>query len=229
MVNAASVTLSDGSNVIDTAITNNGECTFTGVSPGTYNVRVAAAGYDTLTETITVSKTNTSFTISVTPVSADPVDYLATLTLQNSIDEPIEGASVVIDEQTVTSDSDGEASFNLYEGQYDVTITCEGYKTYTERITITSSGENNFEMYLMGWDVNILVTDNEDNPLEGITVILNTVEGVTLQDGTCSFTDVFSANGLYSVEIYEDGYASYNENITVLGDEETVTVVLQPQ
>lgn len=136
---------------------------------------------------------------------------------------------MVIDEQTVTSDSDGKASFNLYEGQYDVTITCEGYKTYTERITVTSLGENNFEMYLMGWDVNILVTDNEDYPLEGITVILNAEEGVTLSDGTCSFTDVISSNGVYTVEIYEAGYENYTENITVLGDEETVTVVLQPQ
>ena len=52
---------------------------------------------------------------------------------------PIEGASVVIDETTKTTGSAGGCSFNgIAEGSVSVTVSAVGYTSKTETITVSS-------------------------------------------------------------------------------------------
>ncbi len=52
---------------------------------------------------------------------------------------PIEGASVVIDETTKTTGSAGGCSFNdIAEGSVSVTVSADGYTSKTETITVSS-------------------------------------------------------------------------------------------
>ena len=52
--------------------------------------------------------------------------------------DPIEGASVVIDETTKTTGSAGGCSFSLTDGTYSASVTKEGYEDKTASITVAS-------------------------------------------------------------------------------------------
>lgn len=60
-INGATVKLGDVTRTTGGA----GGCTFTDIEDGSYSVEVSAEGYDSKTESITVSENNTSFTISL--------------------------------------------------------------------------------------------------------------------------------------------------------------------
>ena len=79
---------------------------------------------------------------SVTPATpqepATPATQNISFTINDGTD-PIEGASVVIDETTKTTGSAGGCSFNdIAEGSVSVTVSAEGYNSKTETITVSS-------------------------------------------------------------------------------------------
>lgn len=64
-IEGATVTIGDKTGTTGSA----GGCSISGVEEGSVSVEVAATGYTTKTETITVDETHTSFTISLTASS----------------------------------------------------------------------------------------------------------------------------------------------------------------
>ena len=50
--------------------------------------------------------------------------------------DPIQSASVVIDETTKTTGSAGGCSFSLVDGTYEIEISKDGYTTKTEEVTV---------------------------------------------------------------------------------------------
>lgn len=62
--------------------------------------------------------------------------------------DPVQGATVVIGQNSKTTGSAGGCSFNdLTDGSYEVTVTAEGYVEKTETITV-SSGNTSFTISL---------------------------------------------------------------------------------
>lgn len=59
------------------------------------------------------------------------------ITVQDSNEDAIQGASVVIGETSKTTGSAGGCSFTLVDGAYEVTVSAEGYTTATEDVTVT--------------------------------------------------------------------------------------------
>lgn len=81
---------------------------------------------------VTIEDNNSEESDNVTAVlveSADDHDqdpHTVTITVNDADGEPVEDADVEIDGQTETTDSNGEAVFELHHGEYDVSATYDG-------------------------------------------------------------------------------------------------------
>ena len=138
---------------------------------------------------------------------------------------PIEGASVTIEGTTETTDSDGEADFELYDGLQTATVTATGYLDATETFDI-SEHDTGFTIELTKVDtITITVTDSEDSPsaIEGATVVIGETSKTTDSNGECTFTNMpyddyeatVSATGYVTKEEVEIAFRSNHKSFTV--------------
>lgn len=139
------ITVNDGTNAISGATVTigtdeettdeDGEATFTGLSDGVKSVQVSKTGYATKTQSCTVASDATAFTISLTAVRN------ISFTINDGT-AAVEGAEVVLDEDTTnkkTTGSAGGCTFsNVEDGSHSVVITADGFEEKTQSITVSS-------------------------------------------------------------------------------------------
>jgi len=112
----------------------NGEVAFELVN-GDYGYTVNADGYDETTGNITVEGENVTEKVTLIETT-----YSITFSVSNETADAIEGATVNIDgEGEKTTGANGEVIFELVNGDYDYTITAEGYEEATGSFNIEGS------------------------------------------------------------------------------------------
>ena len=160
-----------------------------------------------------------------------------TVTVSDGTDT-ITGASVTIEEDTVLTDENGTASFELEYGDYTCTVTCTGYESVTEDLSFRSNHKN--------FSITLTESGGEESDLVTITVLDDTTgehlvasdnvkvqidtldsEGVLLEnvDDNGQVTGEIS-NGTYSYFISGDrgsSYGSITGELTVTSTERTFT------
>ena len=179
----------------------NGNAKFN-VKGGVYTVKVDAEGYDQLvSENVTIDS-DATFTIE----SLDPTDYSVTVTVKDSLTTPIEGASVTLGSLPAAQTSaEGIATFSAEVGDYQLTVSKEGYVSYDESVSVT--GVNAFDVVLEYAAANfeLVFNDPEGSPVSGIDV---KVDGASI--GTTDSTGKVAANvvpGQHTVAV--DATATY--------------------
>ena len=101
-----------------------------------------------------------------------------TVTVTDESSVAISGASVVIGETSKSTGDDGKATFQLVYGDYEATISADGYTTATEELQFRSNHKN-FEIELEAASSTGTVTatcqyeeGGEYSPVNGVTVLL---------------------------------------------------------
>lgn len=191
----------DDSCVAEAVSNENGNAKFN-VKGGVYTVKVDAEGYDQLvSENVTIDS-DATFTIE----SLDPTDYSVTVTVKDSLTAPIEGASVTLGSLPAAQTSaEGIATFSAEVGDYQLTVSKEGYVSYDESVSVT--GVNAFDVVLEYAAANfeLVFNDPEGSPVSGIDV---KVDGASI--GTTDSTGKVTANvvpGQHTVAV--DATATY--------------------
>lgn len=59
--------------------------------------------------------------------------------MTDSFGAKVSGATVTLGNQTQTTGADGTANFTMERGDYPLTVTASGYKTYTETYKVANS------------------------------------------------------------------------------------------
>ncbi|MCK4665026.1 MAG: T9SS type A sorting domain-containing protein [Bacteroidales bacterium] len=204
----------------DTVSTDSlGDAVF-GLTNGTYTYSVRYLGYDDIN--------NISFTVDnadiAIPVTMNETEYPVTFTVTYET-TPIEGAEVIVGDDTLTTNSSGIAVFDLLNGDYNYSITAEGYYDISstaftvdlEALSIDVSMEK--IIYL----VTFTVTDGE-NALEGADVIVGDDTVVTNSSGVSVFNLI---NGTYSYSVENAGYYDINDiSFTVSDANEDISVTM---
>ena len=175
-----------------------------------------------------------------------------TVTVTDESSVAISGASVVIGETSKSTGDDGKATFQLAYGDYEATVSADGYATVTEELAFRSNHKN-FEIELEAetpvvttGTVTVTCQDSEENPVENATVVLSTVEdpqsldevvgaGITDNTGTVTLETVNGEgqpSGTVADVTFGTYYLSgtnmeirYSGTLVVDGDE-TVTITL---
>lgn len=135
---------------------------------------------------------------------------------------PISDAEVKIDDRTVSTDENGEFTFNdIRTGTYQIEIVANGYLNYSEDIALTRDLMNNgtrrtFTLNPAGEGVffgTLIAPDDEDYDFEDEFIVFGDEEIPVNEDGTFLLPE--SDTGKYDIELRSPNYIDF-----VLRDEE---------
>ena len=150
-------------------------------------------------------------------------EHDVTVLVQDGVGEPLEGADVTIDGEEATTGEDGTATFELEDGEYTVTAELDGYTD--DSTTVTVDGEETdatltlHELHTLTVDV----TDEDGDAIADATVAVDDQEATTDDDGSVSFA---LPDGEYTVTAEQDGYEDAEADVTIDGDDESVSLTL---
>ncbi len=195
-------TVNDGTSPIEGAeIDINGETLTTNgsgtasvfLANGDFDYTVTYTGYDDYTGTVTIDNANEDVTVQMTATL-----YTLTFTVNDGTN-PIEGAEIDINGETLTTNGSGTASIDLENGDYDYIVTDSGYYDYTGTVTI-------------------------DNANEDVTVTMDEITGIDLLSNSFSIAPNPS-NGKYKISSKANfTFEVYNTNgIKIYSDNEEKT------
>ena len=125
----------------------------------------------TATTTITM---NEDKTVYVTFVEESPAEYSVTFTVTDGTN-PIQGASIVINSQTATTNASGEASIKLANGSYAYTITLNQYETYNGTVEVNGNdvAENVLLVHVSAQELTLSDVSIGPNPFNNSITIAN--------------------------------------------------------
>ena len=125
----------------------------------------------TATTTITM---NEDKTVYVTFVEESPAEYSVTFTVTDGTN-PIQGASIVINSQTATTNASGEASIKLANGSYAYTITLNQYETYNGTVEVNGNdvAENVLLVHVSAQELTLSDVSIGPNPFTNSITIAN--------------------------------------------------------
>ena len=139
---------------------------------------------------------------------------------------PILSATVTIGSTSETTDSDGVAEFELYDGEYTVSASATGYTTVSDVVDVN---ENNLDMTIeleVTDTITITVDDGDDTPtaIEGAKVVIGETEKTTDSNGQVTFTEMTYDD--YEVTVTADGYEDEEDTIQFRSNHKSFTISL---
>lgn len=233
----ATVDLFQGTTLLASTVTSSdGTYTLTGISPGTYTVRVTLTGYQIASVGVTVTAGATT-TIDISLLSAQ-----GTISghVQTALLTPISGATIeVIDGGNViastTTDTQGDYTVSgLAPITYTVRAVSPGYQTTTQSATVVAASITTADFTLLA-DVGAIkgtVTSSSGAPISGTRVVIvqgstPIAETLTASDGSYRVSNI--PPGSYTVEASATNFQTSIQGAVVeTGIETTVDFVLQP-
>lgn len=141
--------------------------------------------------------------------------------------DAISGATITLDDDdTETTDSDGEATFeDLTAGSHTIKVEKENYVTQTVDVTVNGDTEVTVELVAIR-SVSFTVNDGT-NAIQGAELVIDgDTEGkkTTGQAGGCTAS---LSDGEHEIVISAQGYTTKTETITVDGEHTSFTISLE--
>ncbi len=159
-------------------------------------------------------------------VTLSPVLYaLITFNISDINSNPVEGAIIIVAEETLTSDQLGVATVELMNGEYDFTVSKEGFIIYENSFTVVNE-DITIEVTLTPipyFIVTFTVLDEAEEPIEGALVEINGEELTTDELGIAT---IELTEGEYLFVVSKTNYETVSSTITVVDEEVNVTVEL---
>jgi hypothetical protein len=150
--------------------------------------------------------------------------YTATFVVMDEDTNAIQGASVEVAGETITTDNSGEASISLPIGSHDYTVTASDYVDVTGTITIDDSDvTEELIMSLKLFTVTFNVTDGEGSAIEGVSINVGDATETTLPDGVAQLE---LPNGEHDYTATADGYEDASGSFTVDGADMSVDITM---
>lgn len=137
---------------------------------------------------------------------------------------PITSATVTIGSTSETTDSDGVAEFELYDGEYTVTASATGYTTVSDVVDVN---ENNLDMTIeleVTDTITITVDDGDDTAIEGAKVTIGETEKTTDSNGQVTFPNMTYDD--YEATVTATGYEDAEETIQFRSNHKSFTISL---
>ncbi len=186
---------------------------------GSFDYSIDAEGY--LIETGTALVADESITINVT---LSPQPYPVTFDIKYTNEAPIVGASIQINGETLTSDSEGKATIEIINGEYAYTVNIEGYMPI-EGIVVVAGEAITVEIIvpLPQYEVTFVVTSGENIPEGNATISINQETITTNAEGQAT---IMLEDGIYDYSVNKEGFAAFSGSVTVNGENKTVNVQL---
>ncbi|MGV0372777.1 carboxypeptidase regulatory-like domain-containing protein [Corynebacterium pilbarense] len=228
-VKGAKVVIDDGKgNRVETTTDDNGNVNVDKLPAGDYTVTVEADGYSKGESKVRV---NPGESASFPEVRVKQLPGSVSGSVKDQDGDPVKGAKVVIDDGKgnrveTTTDDNGKVNVDkLPAGDYTVTVEADGYSKGESKVTVNPGESASFpevRVKQLPGSVSGSVKDQDGNPVEGATVVIddgkgNRFEVPTDRSGNVDVQDVPA--GDYTVTVTADGYNGGSTSVTVKPDE----------
>lgn len=117
---------------VDEETQNGSQVNYT-LTNGEYVVAVQAEGFQTVSETVTIEDEPESTTVTLTPTEEQTEEYQLTVDAVDQNGTAVENAEITVDGET---ESGSQANFTVVEGNYDVTVTADGFEDENLNVTV---------------------------------------------------------------------------------------------
>lgn len=197
-----------------------GKVKFTGIEDGSTTISVECDGYEDASKSVTVSRTAFTFTVELEILN--PV----TITVTDGTN-PLEDATVTIGTVDKTTDDKGVTTWNLEDDTFSVTVAKSGYVTDTSSIEVDDDHtEFTIELSIVTDTLTIVVTQADDTPIEGATVVIGEDSETTDSTGAATFSDMPYDD--YEATISATGFVTKSdEAIAFRSNHKTFTIALE--
>ncbi len=210
-----------------TRITNsNGIAVFDDVSDNTYSYTVSAAGYQDATGSVVVDGDEHVYVI----LSPSTTVYDVTFHVTDNTGAPVSGAQVVMNGQTMATNSNGIAVFNnMGFGSYGYIVSAAGYQQATGTVDVVDQDVHEYVVLtpiVNQYDVTFHVNDNTGAPVVGALVQMNGQTSTTNTQGIAVFNNMDAGN--YDYTVSATGYQDATGTVNVVNQDVHEYVVLTP-
>jgi len=191
---------------------------------GTYSYTITKTGYEEASGSVTISDSDKNADVTLTEAVTT---YTATFSITDDNADPVEGATININGNNLTSNADGMASVKLPNGEYDYTVIKTGYDNAAGTVTISDANITE-EVSLTPasvdrYAVTFHVVDENAGALQGAAVAIDQYNLSTDAGGQAS---IELADGSYDYTASLSGYQSVEGSVTVSGADITEEVAL---
>jgi len=199
------------------ATASDGTWSIPNLAPGTVTVSAALAGYNTNSEsaTVTAGSTTTATTLALTPINPGTV----TGTVVNSTGAGVSGATVNADGVTVSTSSTGAYILaNLPAGSATITASATGFANGSQTVTVVAGSTVNAPPITLGssaGSVSGTVKSSSGAAIAGASVGFGGGSTTTSSTGTYSLTGVPA--GTIQLVASASGFQSATQNVTITG------------
>nr|DAN09671.1 MAG TPA: Baseplate J like protein [Caudoviricetes sp.] len=187
---------------------------------GTYPYTVTKSGYYDGNSSVTVLDSDNS---SVVNLQARL--YNVILSVRDPERQPIENATVTINNNTYQTQSNGQVSLQLKNGTYPFTITATGMDDYSDDLTVASADIPlvTVDMEYRKYNITFAVTTDEGVAVGNANLHVNDNDYQTSQGGLVT---VPLSNGTYSYIVTKAGYVQQEGSVTVANADKNVAVTV---
>ncbi|MFO8235408.1 MAG: T9SS type A sorting domain-containing protein [Bacteroidales bacterium] len=184
----------------------------------TYNYTVTKSRYDAADGTLTVDGSDVTEEVVLTETR-----YTVTFRVTDEEGSSVASATIGLDGRSLTTDANGEAALDTVSGNYDYTVSKEGYANTAG--TFAVEGADVYESTILQtlYKVTFSVTDEGDSPVESAII---DVEGEALTTDANGQATLDTVNGDYDYTIMKTGYNDYTATFTVDDSDLTEEIVL---
>jgi len=156
------------------------------------------------------------------------IDYFDVTFIVTDEDEmPLQGAVVTIGDEERTTDTAGTAVFTVTNGWHDYTVTKEGYgPDQYGTVTVVDEDVEVPVMLMNLYQITFIVTNEDHEPLEGASVVLNSEPWAIKQTDSSGEAIFQTYPGNYTYQVFKMGYGHAFGMVEVINEDITKTVVL---
>lgn len=187
---------------------------------GTYPYTVTKSGYyDGNSSIIVLDSDNSSV------VNLQARLYNVIMSVRDPERQPIENATVTINNNTYQTQSNGQVSLQLKNGTYLFTVTATGMEDYSDDLTVASADIPllGISMEYRKYNITFAVTTDEGIAVGNANIHINDNDYQTSQGGLVTIP---LSNGIYSYTVAKAGYVPTESSVTVSNADKNVAVTV---
>jgi hypothetical protein len=192
----------------------------------TYTIEVKKDGYETVSESKTISESDALYTIELSKATLGAFVYV-----YDENDDPVNGAKIYINGSlSGTTNAYGRGTFpDLVFGSYPVEVRKTGYVPSNRTIVVSNkSADYTFTLSIESTDLTVYVQDKDLKIIPNASIALDgTMSGQTDNHG--QFVTKVKYNHLYNIKASHDGYktASVQKQVSQGNATASVTISLE--
>jgi len=222
-------------------ISTGSQYTFTANTQGTKNQyewsKNENAFDSTSTNTITVNADETSnynckitnedfheLTLHTQNITFPEDGYGITFTVKDEKGNALKDAKINIGAVELTTNENGQATFNATKGSFNYTVSLEDYADQTGNLVVTEGAvSEEIAMAALEYMITFRVSDKNENAIESAAISIGNKTLETNENGVATIDTV---NGTYDYTVSANGFQDHENSVEVNGEKVTKTITL---